>query len=72
MFTNAEYPSKKGWGHSTWQEGIRLVEAANAKTLVVFHHSPRRTDAQLDALAEEIDRARPGTLIAREGMVLRP
>jgi phosphoribosyl 1,2-cyclic phosphodiesterase len=72
MFTNAEYPSKKGWGHSTWQEGVRLMEAAGAKTLVLFHHAPRRTDDDLDALAEVVDRARPGTLIAREGMVLRP
>jgi len=71
MFTNAEYPSKKGWGHSTWEEGIRLMEAANAKTLVLFHHAPRRSDDQLDALAEKVERARPGTLIAREGLVLR-
>jgi phosphoribosyl 1,2-cyclic phosphodiesterase len=71
MFTNAEYPSKKGWGHSTWEEGIRLMAAAGAKTLVLFHHMPRRTDDQLDALAEIVDRARPGTLIAREGLVLR-
>jgi phosphoribosyl 1,2-cyclic phosphodiesterase len=70
-FNNAEYPSKRGWGHSTWEEGLRLVEAAGAKTLVVFHHMPRRSDDQLDALAAEIDRIRPGTLIAREGMVLR-
>ena len=72
MFTNAEYPSKKGWGHSTWEEGIRLVEAAGAKTLVLFHHSPSRTDDHLDVLAAEVHRARPGTLVAREGMVLQP
>jgi phosphoribosyl 1,2-cyclic phosphodiesterase len=72
MFTSAEYPSKRGWGHSTWEEGMRLVNAAGAKTLVLFHHHPQRTDEQLDRLAEEVDQARPGTLVAREGMVLRP
>jgi phosphoribosyl 1,2-cyclic phosphodiesterase len=71
MFSNAEYPSKRGWGHSTWEEGIRLVEAAGAKTLVLFHHMPRRTDDQLDALAGRVERARPGTVVAREGLVLR-
>lgn len=72
MFTNAEYPSKKGWGHSTWEEGIRLVDAAQAGALVLFHHMPQRTDIQLDALAALVDQARPGTLVAHEGMVLRP
>ena len=28
MFTEDEYPKYKGWGHSTWQEGARLCEAA--------------------------------------------
>ena len=72
MFTGAEYPSKKGWGHSTWEEGIRLVDAAQAGVLVLFHHMPQRSDIQLDALAAIVDQARPGTLVAYEGMVLRP
>jgi phosphoribosyl 1,2-cyclic phosphodiesterase len=71
MFTDAEYPRHAGWGHSTWQEGIKLVEAAGAGQLVLFHHAPDRTDDKLDQLAEQIEQARPGTLIAREGMVLR-
>ncbi len=71
MFTDAEYPRHAGWGHSTWQEGIKLVEAAGAGQLVLFHHAPDRTDDALDQLAEEVEQARPGTLIAREGMVLR-
>jgi phosphoribosyl 1,2-cyclic phosphodiesterase len=72
MFTDAEYPQKIGWGHSTWEAGIRLVEAAGAKTLVVFHHAPSRNDDDLDAIAAAAAAARPGTLVAAEGMVLRP
>lgn len=71
-FSNAEYETKVGWGHSTWEEGIRLVEAAHARTLVIFHHIPWRSDDQLDELAAEADRMRPGTLVAHEGMVLIP
>ncbi|HLZ65796.1 MAG TPA: MBL fold metallo-hydrolase [Aliidongia sp.] len=70
MFTDAEYPSKIGWGHSTWQEGIKLMEAAEAKTLVLFHHSPRRTDEAMDKIAAEAAQRRPGTLAAYEGMVI--
>jgi phosphoribosyl 1,2-cyclic phosphodiesterase len=72
MFSNEEYQTRKGWGHSTWEEGVRLAEAAGVKTLVLFHHLPGRTDDELDRLAEDAGRLRPGTLVAREGMVLRP
>ena len=27
-YTEAEYPTYRGWGHSTWKEGVRLCEAA--------------------------------------------
>jgi phosphoribosyl 1,2-cyclic phosphodiesterase len=70
MFTDEEYASKVGWGHSTWQEGIKLVEAAGAKTLILFHHAPRRSDDEMDVIARAADARRPGTLAAREGMVL--
>ena len=34
------------------------------------YHSPRRTDDQLDAIGAEAAARRPGTLVAREGMIL--
>ncbi|MAI49115.1 MAG: MBL fold metallo-hydrolase [Rhodospirillaceae bacterium] len=72
MFTDAEYPDFKGWGHSTWEEGARLCAAANVGTFVVFHHLPERTDADLDVIAGAVDKLRPGSLVAREGMQLAP
>ena len=71
-YTDEEYPRFKGFGHSTWQEGVRLVEAAGAKTLVIFHHDPSHDDAFMDAVAKQAEAMRPGTLVAREGMTLRP
>ena len=71
-YTDAEYSRFKGYGHSTWQEGVRLVEAAGAKTLVIFHHDPNHDDDFMDGVAREADEARPGTIVAREGMTLRP
>ncbi len=71
-YTDEEFPEYRGWGHSTWQEGVRLCEAAPAGRLVAFHHDPRRDDEALDRLAQELDRARPGSLVAREGLVLVP
>lgn len=71
-YTDDEYPIFRGWGHSTWQEGVRLCEAAGAGRLVTFHHDPDHDDATLDAIAGELERARPGSIVAREGLVLRP
>jgi len=71
-YTDEEFPKFVTWGHSTWQEGARLCEAAGAKTFVVFHHDPGHDDDAMDAIAAELERARPGSVVAREGMVLRP
>ncbi len=71
-FSDAEYPRFKGWGHSTWEEGARLCTAANVGTFVLFHHAPERTDDDLERIAVAVTRMRPGSLVAREGMTLRP
>lgn len=70
QYTPEEYPSKVGWGHSTWQAGAELARAAGVPQLVMFHHDPGRTDAQLAALEAQAAAALPGTVAAREGMVL--
>ncbi|MFP4009497.1 MAG: MBL fold metallo-hydrolase [Spirulinaceae cyanobacterium] len=74
MYTDEEYHNTKspkvGWGHSTWQEGIKVAEAAGVKQLVVFHHEPNHSDDFLDEMAVEVNQVRPGTVLAQEGMVL--
>ena len=71
-YTDQEYPRFKTWGHSTWQEGLRLCDRAGVKQFVIFHHDPAHDDGFMDRVAKEAEAARPGTLVAREGMVLRP
>jgi phosphoribosyl 1,2-cyclic phosphodiesterase len=70
QYTPEEYPSKVGWGHSTWQAGVELARAAAVPQLVLFHHDPGRTDAQLAELEAEARAALPGTVAAREGLEL--
>lgn len=72
MFTDAEYDTYKGWGHSTWQKAVELAARAGVKTPVLFHHDPRRSDDELDEIGLAAANAYPGTLVASEGMVLRP
>jgi phosphoribosyl 1,2-cyclic phosphodiesterase len=68
MFDDSEYKAHIGWGHSTWQEGLKLAERAGVRVPVIFHHHPDRTDDQLDRYAEEAERRYPGALFARQGM----
>ena len=70
MYTDAEYDAYVGWGHSTWQEGVRLCRAAGAKRLAVFHHDPEHDDDMLDGIAQEVDRQLPGSIVARDGLVV--
>ena len=73
MYTDEEYAkSYVGWGHSTWQEAVRLCKPARVKKLVVFHHDPDHDDDRMDAIGREVAAAMPGAVVAREGMVLRP
>ena len=71
-YTDEEFPRFVAWGHSTWQEGVRLAEAAGVGTFVAFHHDPDHDDDRMDEIAAALHAARPGSLVAREGMVLRP
>jgi phosphoribosyl 1,2-cyclic phosphodiesterase len=69
-FTDEEFPGFVGFGHSTWQEGARLCERAGAGRLVIFHHAPSRADGELRAIAIAAERARAGSIVAREGLRL--
>jgi phosphoribosyl 1,2-cyclic phosphodiesterase len=70
-YTDAEYyserSSKIGWGHSTWQEAVKVAKAANVKTLVIFHHDPLHDDDFLDRVGEQVGDAFPNGFMAREG-----
>lgn len=70
-YTDSEFPRYRGWGHSTWQEGVRLADSVGAR-LAIFHHDPSHDDAFMDEVAEQAEAARPGTVVAREGMTLSP
>jgi phosphoribosyl 1,2-cyclic phosphodiesterase len=68
QYTVDEYAGKRGWGHSTAEEGARLAEAAGVGQLVLYHHDPTHDDWQI-ARIEAATRARfPNTVAAREGL----
>lgn len=70
-FTDEEFATRIGWGHSTWQEGARILAAAGAKRLAIFHHDPDHDDDFLDGIKAQATARDPGAIVAAEGMILQ-
>jgi len=74
-YTDQEYydrnSSKVGWGHSTWQEAVKIAKAAGVKKLVIFHHDPAHNDDFLDRIGKEATAVFPNAVMAVEGQSIR-
>jgi ribonuclease BN (tRNA processing enzyme) len=47
---------RRGWGHSDVETVTRLAREAEVKRLMLFHHDPWRTDAEVSAMVDECRR----------------
>ena len=55
MFTDHELANgRKGWGHSSIEQACSFAELAEIKKLAISHHSPARTDQELDMLSKTL------------------
>ncbi len=69
-YDDRQFDTYEGWGHSTWQQAMRLGKAANVGKIIMFHHDPQSTDEILDKRAEEmLEHYDYPAEIAREGML---
>ena len=60
QYTNAEYATRFGWGHSTVEHVLEFAKLAEVHKLVPFHHDPEHSDVILDQLFDEaIQKANP-------------
>jgi phosphoribosyl 1,2-cyclic phosphodiesterase len=59
---------RKGWGHSTWEEGVKVAVDAGVGRLVLTSHDPSRADDEIDAIVEAAQALFPATDAAREGL----
>jgi phosphoribosyl 1,2-cyclic phosphodiesterase/CheY-like chemotaxis protein len=53
QYTEEEYSSKKGWGHSTWRDAVESAHAAKVRRLSLYHHDPTRDDDAVDAIVAQ-------------------
>ena len=72
QFLEGERPVAVDYGHSTVEDAVSLAVESGARTLLLFHHSPSRSDDALDEIGGWAADLAPGltVLVAREGDVL--
>ena len=51
-YTDAEYPTRVGWGHSCVSQVADLAHRASVQALYLFHHDPDQDDDAIDAKFE--------------------
>jgi len=68
--TAAELADRASLGHSAVEYAVGLAEAAGARTLVLFHHDPCRTDDEIDALVVAHAGGTVEVIGAAEGMTI--
>ncbi len=66
----SDYDAHRGWGHSTWQAGLRLMQAAGARRLGCLHHAPDATDHTLLEREALLRQSHPSCFFAREGQTI--
>ena len=77
QYTDVEYPSHFGWGHSAISHAVAFARRCEAGRLLLFHHDPQHVDEQLDAMLEdatarwqELGGASDAIVMARDGAEL--
>jgi anti-anti-sigma factor len=74
MFSVRESFVKEDWGHSSALIGADIAKEANVKRLILFHHDPASTDAEIMRVLQETKeylghrRGVPEVIVAQEGM----
>ncbi len=48
QWKDEELPARKKWGHSSYQQVLKLGMEAEVKSIYFFHHAPERADYEID------------------------
>ena len=54
QYTDEEYPTHIGWGHSPLTDALVFAQRAQAERVLLFHHDPLHSDDFLDALGDGV------------------
>jgi ribonuclease BN (tRNA processing enzyme) len=70
MYSDEEFARHGGYGHSTWNEAVRICQSARVARLALFHHAPERSDEELLEIERRAQAVFPSSFAARQGMIL--
>jgi hypothetical protein len=59
---------RKGWGHSSWLEAVKIARETKIRNLILFHHDPDSPDKVVDSFLSAARQEFPATWAATEGM----
>jgi phosphoribosyl 1,2-cyclic phosphodiesterase len=72
QYAEDEYPSRRGFGHSSLAHAVAFAQTSEADKLVLFHHDPLHSDSELEQLEQRAcelwERSDLAPTLAREGM----
>jgi ribonuclease BN (tRNA processing enzyme) len=68
QYTAEELQTRRGWGHSSFDQAMQLAEMAGVKRLALTHHDPEHDDEFLLRIEKLCQERFPNTVVAREGM----
>jgi phosphoribosyl 1,2-cyclic phosphodiesterase len=54
QYTDLEYPTHLGWGHCPVADALAFGRRVAAERMLLFHHDPLHSDADLDAIADDV------------------
>jgi phosphoribosyl 1,2-cyclic phosphodiesterase len=52
QYLPTDFPERRGWGHSTYEEAVTLAQKGKVRTLILTHHDPSRSDAEVEKIIE--------------------
>jgi phosphoribosyl 1,2-cyclic phosphodiesterase len=73
QYTEQEYQTRVGFGHSSFQHAFEFARLTNVKHFVPFHHDPTHNDDDLDRMFKEaVTELKPAYAVtpSREGLSL--
>jgi ribonuclease BN (tRNA processing enzyme) len=69
-FTEEDLAQRRGWGHSSWREGLRLRQEAGVREVLMTHYSWEYADRFLQEQEKMAVHADTACRFAKEGMVI--
>lgn len=67
---DAEYEHYRGWGHSTWQQGVQLAAEWGVEHAIITHHAADLNDQHADKREQAIRGQSANARLAKQGELI--